>query len=108
MKNYVQPGNVLSIPAPAAVASGEPVFAGQIVGIASGHAAAGETVDVATVGVFEIPKVAANAFALGDPVYWDGSEGLATSADADTPQLGVAVEAAGASVATVTVRLSGF
>lgn len=108
MRNYVQPGETLTIPAPAAVLSGEPVIAGNIVGIASGDAASGATVDVATVGVFELPKVAANAFTLGAPVYWNADDKLATSTASGNTKLGVAVAAAAASTATVNVRLSGF
>ncbi|MFE3838754.1 DUF2190 family protein [Pseudogemmobacter sonorensis] len=122
MKNYIQKGDTLTIPAPAAVESGFPVIAGAIVGIASGDAASGAPVDVATVGVFELPKVAANTFAVGAAVYWDDEAELATStatdntklsvavaaAATDNTKLGVAVAAAAASTATVAVRLSGF
>lgn len=108
MKNFVQRGDTITIPAPAAVASGFPVIAGAIVGIASGDAASGAPVDVATVGVFDLPKVSANTFALGAAVYWDATAELATSTATSNTKLGVAVAAAAASTATVTVRLSGF
>lgn len=108
MKNYIQKGDTLTIPAPAAVVSGFPVIAGAIVGIASGDAASGAPVDVATVGVFELPKVAANTFAIGAAVYWDATASLATSTSTSNTKLGVAIAAAAASTATVNVRLSGF
>lgn len=107
-KNFIQPGNTLTIPAPAAVASGFPVIAGAIVGIAQGDAASGASVDVTVNGVWELPKVAANAFALGAAVYWDATAALATSTATGNTKLGVAVAAADASTATVNVRLSGF
>ena len=108
MKNYVQPGDTLTISAPAAVLSGGVVIAGEIKGIAGSHAAVGEAVDVSVTGVFELPKVAANAFTLGAAVHWDAATGLATSTATGNAKLGVAVEAAPASTATVKVRLSGF
>lgn len=108
MKNYIQNGDTLTIPAPTAVLSGQPVIAGAIIGIASGNAASGAPVDVATSGVFELPKVAANAFTLGAPVYWNATDKLATSTATDNTKLGVAIAAAAASTATVQVRLSGF
>ncbi|AXQ95684.1 DUF2190 family protein [Cereibacter azotoformans] len=108
MKNFVQPGDTLTIPAPASVLSGQPVIAGEIVGIASGDAASGAAVDVATSGVFELPKVAADAVTLGAPIYWDAEAELATTTETDNIKLGVAVAAAAASTATVRVRLSGF
>ena len=107
-KNFVQPGDTITIPAPAAVLSGAPVIAGDIRGIAQGDAAAGAPVDVATSGVWELPKVAAGAFALGGKVYWIGADGLATSTASGNTLLGVAVEAAAAGTATVKLRLSGF
>ncbi|WP_232831618.1 capsid cement protein [Pseudogemmobacter bohemicus] len=92
---------------PAFGATGAEVLAG-IVGIASGDAASGAPVDVATVGVFELPKVSANSFAVGAAVYWDATAELATTTATSNTKLGVAVAAAAASTATVTVRLSGF
>ena len=65
--NYIQPGDSLTIPAPAAVASGGVVIAGSIVGIAAGDAESGASVDVVTRGVFTLPKVGANAFTSGRP-----------------------------------------
>lgn len=108
MKNFVQVGDSLTIPSPADVRSGEPVIAGNIVGIAQGHAASGAPVDVQTSGVFDLPKTAANAFTLGAPVYWNAAGKLATSTASGNTKLGVAVEAAPAETATVRVRLSGF
>lgn len=108
MKNFVQPGDTLTIPAPIAVTSGEPVIAGGIVGIAAGSATAGAPVDVVTTGVFDLPKVAADAFALGAAVYWAASTKLSTVTASSNAKLGVAVAAAAASTATVRVRLSGF
>ena len=51
MKNFVQAGSTLTIPAPHAVASGDVVLAGNIIGIANGAAASGADVDVTTTGV---------------------------------------------------------
>lgn len=106
--NYIQPGDILTIPAPAAVLSGGVVIAGDIKGIAQGDAITGAPVDVATRGVWELPKVAANSFALGAKVYWSGTDALATTTASGNTLLGVAVQAATAETATVVVRLSGF
>jgi predicted RecA/RadA family phage recombinase len=61
---------------------------------------------VATCGVFELSKVATDAMALGDVIYWDASARLATLTATDNTKLGVAVAAAG--TGAVRVRLSGF
>ncbi len=108
MKNFVQPGDTLTITAPADATSGLPVIAGSIIGIAAGDAASGSPVDVVTTGVFSFDNVAADAFALGDTVYWSATSKLATATTSGNSKLGVAVEAAAASTATDNVRLSGF
>lgn len=61
MKNYVQPGNTITLTAPYAVASGDGLLVGSIFGIAAGAAALGEPVETALVGVFDITKVGSQA-----------------------------------------------
>jgi predicted RecA/RadA family phage recombinase len=106
-KNHIQPGDTLTIAAPATVASGAVVIAGSIAGIALGGAASGAPCDVAVSGVFLLPKVAADNVTLGAPIYWDATAGLATIDDdtGSNPRLGTAVAAAAASTGTVKVRL---
>lgn len=106
--NYIQPGRTLTIPAPAAVASGGVVIAGAIVGVAQIDAASGDPVDVDTVGVWELPKVASLAIGLGDVVYWDAEAALVNKTASGNTKLGVAVEAAANPSPLVKVRLSGF
>lgn len=108
MKNYIQPGDTLTIPAPAAILSGAVVIAGDIIGIAHGDAAEGAPLDVKCSGVFELPKVAANTFALGAAVYWSAGDALATSTASGNTRIGTAVEAAASGSASAKVRLSGF
>jgi len=106
-KNYIQPGDTLTIPAPATVASGGVVIAGDIAGIAAGDAASGAPVDVVTRGVFALPKVGTAAFSLGAKVYWNSTSGLATATSSGNTLLGTAIAAAGSGVATVKVKLLG-
>ena len=61
-----------------------------------------------TRGVFTLPKVGADAFTLGAPVYWDATPGIATMTSSGNTAIGVAVAAAAVDAATVNVRLSGF
>jgi predicted RecA/RadA family phage recombinase len=105
MKNHVQRGDTLTIPAPAAVLSGGVVVAGAIVGVANGDAASGAPVDVDVTGVFKLPKVSALAIAAGDVVYWDGAAGLVTKTASGNSKLGYATEAAANPSASVNVRL---
>lgn len=107
MRNYIQPGKTLTLPAPAAVASGEVVVIGSIFGVASGDAASGADVDLAVEGVFELPKVSALAIAIGDKVYWQTAEKLVSKTTSGNTYIGVAVSAAANPSGTVRVRLNG-
>jgi len=51
VKNYIQPGNTITLTAPYAVVSGDGLLVGSIFGIAAGDAAVGEPVETALVGV---------------------------------------------------------
>lgn len=107
MRNYVQRGDTLTLTAPAAIASGDVVAVGSIIGVANGDAANGAPVDVDTVGVFRLPKVSALAIAAGDVVYFDAATKLVNKTASGNTKLGVATEAAANPSPTVAVRLSG-
>lgn len=105
MKNFVQHGVNLTLPAPANVLSGDVVIVGSILGIAAGTAASGADLDVVTEGVFALPKVAALAIAIGDTVYWDGAAKLVNKTASGNTKLGVAVTAAENPSGFVNVKL---
>lgn len=105
MRNFVQNGHTITIPAPAAVNSGEGVLIGALFGVASGTVVAGEDMDMKLVGVFGLPKVAAQAFAIGDVAYWDVSNKLVTRTATGNSKIGVAVSVAANPSATVNIRL---
>lgn len=76
MKNYIQPGNTITVPAPAGgVVSGAPVVIGSLRGFAAATALATVDVAISRVGVFECVKEAGAAWAVGDKLYLkaDGS-----------------------------------
>jgi len=73
MKNYVQLGDNLTLPAPYAVASGGPALIGPIVGVASTDAAQGEDCAFVRVGVFNLPKAAGQAWTAGAKLYFDAA-----------------------------------
>lgn len=106
MKNYIQPGNNITVAAPAAVASGEGVLIGDLFGVANGDAANGETVVLSTVGVFTLPKAATDVVTVGASLYWDSAEGELTVTATGNTFVGHAVTAAGNPSAAVAVRLS--
>ena len=107
MRNFVQPGDTLTLTAPAEIVSGGVVIVGSIIGVANGNAANGAPVDVDTVGVFTLPKVAALAIAAGDVIYWDPAAKLVNKTASGNTKLGVATAAVANPSASVTVRLNG-
>lgn len=84
--NHVQPGNTITLLAPANVLSGAGVLVGGIFGVAQYDALSGAEVECDVVGVWDLAKVSAQAWAAGDPIYWDNTAKLATTvASGNTP-----------------------
>lgn len=106
MRNHIQPGDTLTLPAPRDLKSGDGAVVGSIFGVANGDAAEGQPADLDVVGVFALPKVAALAIDAGEPVYWDDAVHLVSTDDTDM-LIGVATEDAANPSATVAVRLNG-
>lgn len=108
MKNYIQKGAAVSIPAPHAVASGGMVVAGVLAGVAGHDAEAGEAVEVHVEGVYDLAKVAAQAWTVGQAIYVNATSRMCTGvAAAGTIFIGVAIEAAANPSNVGRVRLNG-
>ncbi|POO54285.1 hypothetical protein CPJ18_01920 [Agrobacterium rosae] len=82
-KNFKQPGKILDIPAPADVKSGDGVLIGKLFGVAQTTVKQGEMVAIDREGVWDLPKTEAQAWAIGDIVYWTGTE-VSTTASGNT------------------------
>jgi len=95
MKNYIQPGNTVTLLAPYAVASGDGMLVGAVFGVATAAAGNGEAVEACLVGVFDLKKTASQAWAVGDKVYWDNTAKEATKTAVGNTLIGVALEAVG-------------
>jgi predicted RecA/RadA family phage recombinase len=95
MKNYVQPGNTITLTAPYDVASGDGLLVGAIFGVATGSAVSGAAIEAALVGVFDLTKVGSQAWAAGDKIYWDNTAKQATKTATSNTLIGVATEAVG-------------
>lgn len=109
MRNYIQPGNTLTLTAPVGgVTAGSAYKIGQILVVAACDAAAGEEFEGQTCGVFDLPKNTAQALTEGALVYWDTTPGELTTTAAGNLLVGVAVAAALAADTTGRVRLNGI
>ncbi len=107
MRNYIQPGKVLEVPAPANVSSGDGVLVGTLFGVASFSALQGDAVSLQVVGVFELPKLEAQAWTVGAAVYWDATNKRCTTVATDNTLIGKAVAAAANPSTVGVVRLDG-
>lgn len=107
MKNYVQRGDVLTLIAPYAVASGAGLLVGSIFGVATADAASGAEVETKTEGVFDLAKTSAQAWTAGVLIYWDNTNKVATTSSSDNKLIGAATRAAANPSATGRVRLNG-
>lgn len=107
MKTFVQPGDILTLTAPYAVASGAGALVGSIFGVATGTIGNAEVGEFQVVGVFDLAKTSALAIAIGDKVYWDNTAKEVNKTATGNTLVGVAVSAAANPSATVNVRLNG-
>jgi predicted RecA/RadA family phage recombinase len=107
MRNFVQPGDVVTLTAPYAVASGGGLLVGVLFGVATSSADENDLVEAKLTGVFELPKIAAQAWAEGERVYWENSDKKCTTSPVGTTLIGVAVAVADNPSDTGIVRLNG-
>jgi predicted RecA/RadA family phage recombinase len=110
MKNYLEPGNVLTFTAPGGgVTSGVAVLIGALVVIPATTAAAGEEFKGALEGVYENQAKtdgAGTAWTVGAPLYFDSATNEFTYVQSATARrAGVAVAAAADGAVTGTVKL---
>lgn len=72
MKNFIQRGDMITVTAPTGgVTSGQGLLVGNLFGVAATTAAEGDSVEMATVGVYELPKLASAVIATGARIAWD-------------------------------------
>lgn len=108
MKNYIQPGNVVTLTSAFGVKSGDGVLLNKFFGVANYEEnVPGNPIEVSLVGVYSLPKAATIVFAVGDYVYWDDTNHNVTSDGTGHKLIGAATAAAGASDTTAAVRLNG-
>jgi predicted RecA/RadA family phage recombinase len=108
MKNFIQRGDMITVTAPTGgVTSGLGVLVGNLFGVAATTAGEGESIEIATVGVYELPKLVSAVIATGDRVAWDNIAKQIVPPGTGMVPIGIATVAAGNDVATVCVRLDG-
>jgi len=113
MQGPIQEGEILSIAAPYAVASGGGALVGALFGVAVTALASGEVGSFMLVGVHELPKATGATASLYAKAYWNDTNKNVTASASGNTHIGVFVpigsqSAAYASGATLAhVRLNG-
>ncbi|MCB2111655.1 MAG: DUF2190 family protein [Rhodobacteraceae bacterium] len=107
MKTYHQPGNSIAVTAPADVSSGDGVLVGNLFGVAGHDALTGASVEIHRTGVFTMPKLEAQAWAPGDKVYWDSTNGWLTTVATGNKLVGAALQTAANPSTTGVALLDG-
>jgi len=111
-KNFIQPGDVVTLTNEdhtdaVTINSGEGFLVGSIFGVAQGDVAVGDDGEFDTRGAYDLAKVSAQAWTVGQKIYWDDSVKLCTTTSGGNTLIGVAIAVADNPSATGIVRLNG-
>lgn len=93
MKNFIKPGDTLTLVAPYNVSSGGGMLVGSIFGVATETALSGATVEAALEGVFDLAKTAAEAWTQGAVLYWNDTTKALTTTASTNKRVGYAAQA---------------
>lgn len=108
MKNFVQNGHMIAVPAPTGgIESGAGIIIGNLFGIAAMDAAEGKDVEIATTGVFDLPKAPAAVFTLGQLASWDATNNQVVAPATGMYPIGIVTQAAANGSTMARVRLDG-
>lgn len=92
MDNFVSPGDIVELTAPAAgVTTGVPVKIGRFFGVPAVTAASGVKFSLLIEGVVDIPKVADEAWSEGLLIWYNTGSSKATSISTTAIMIGIAV-----------------
>ncbi len=107
MKTFVQTGRTLSLAAPYDVLSGAGFKVGAIFAVAMCDALSAAAVEGMLEGVFTLAKTSAQAWTIGQKVYWDDSNKRCDTDGTVGQLIGAATAVAANPSATGNVRLNG-
>lgn len=106
MKNFIQPGDILTLTPAAAVASGVGyLFGTGLFGVATNDVAISTPGEFRTEGVVQIAKTDSLAIAVGDRVYWDPTNKCVNKTATAQQCVGICIEAVAATAGIVLVKI---
>ena len=106
MKNFIQPGNTITVVSPAIISSGDGVLIQNLFGVAAYDAIKKDPLELLLEGVFFLPK-AGIPIAQGARVYWDNNLAHVTTVAQGNTLIGVATADTLLAETSVEVRLNG-
>lgn len=109
MKNQLAKGEAINVVLTATITAGSGLLVGSMFGVAPINGNSGDTIPLWVVGVFTLAKNSAEAWTVGQAIYWDNTNKVVTSASAAgaNTKIGVATAVAANPSATGNVRLNG-
>ncbi|KQM65793.1 hypothetical protein ASE75_06060 [Sphingomonas sp. Leaf17] len=106
-RNFVQPGETLTLIAPRALASGDGFMVGGIFAVALAAAAIGKPVEARRIGVWDLTKTAGQAWTPGQKLYWDNTTFAVTTTVGTNALIGAATQAAASAAVIGRVMVTG-
>lgn len=103
---YKKQGDMLDYTPGTAVAAGEVIVQGALVGIAGRDIAAGELDALALTGIFDVFKLSTDAVTVGQVLYWDAGNNRATTTASTHKRLGLATAASASGQTQVLCKLN--
>lgn len=106
MKNFIQPGDTLTLVAPYTCLAGQGALVGAIFGVAKSDVLVGVAGEFMVEGVFEITKVGSQAWTQGQRIFWDNTNKRCTSVATAGQFIGTCTEAVGVGAGVVLGRVA--
>jgi predicted RecA/RadA family phage recombinase len=103
---FVQDGDSIDYTPGGALASGDVVVQGDLVGVTKRPLAAGELGSLSVGGLFDFAKNPGVSYSVGSILYWDDTNNVVTTTASGNKQIGKVIRAAASADTTVRVRLS--
>ncbi|MFZ3484271.1 DUF2190 family protein [Sphingomonas sp. 3-13AW] len=107
-RNFIQPGETITMTAPYAVTSGAGLLVGAVFAVALASAAQGAPVEARRVGVFDMTKAPGEAWVADTTkLYWDNTNKRVTSTATGNTLIGVARQSQASADTVGRVLLTG-
>ena len=103
---FVQDGCAIDYTPGAAIAAGDVVVQGDLVGVTKRPIAANELGAIEVERVFDFAKNTGVAYTVGQILYWDDTNNVVTATATGNKQIGKVIRAAATTDTTVRMRLS--